>query len=56
MKEMIQKDQKLIISDKEKKAAELLMNLQLKVLQSKEIIWFKDVKTDIWINLCKFDK
>jgi Fe-S-cluster containining protein len=56
MKEMIQKDQKLIISDKEKKAAELLMNLQLKVLQSKEIIWFKDVKTGIWIKMCKLDK
>lgn len=56
IKEMIQKDQKLIISEKERKAAELLMNLQLKVLQNKEIVWFKDVKTGIWINMFKLVK
>lgn len=56
MKEMIQKDQKLIVSDKERKAAEILMNLQLKILQNKEKAWFKDVKTGIWINLSILDK
>jgi Fe-S-cluster containining protein len=56
MKEMIQKDQKLIILDKERKAAEIMMNLQLKILQNKKTVWFKDVKTGIWINLCTLDK
>jgi Fe-S-cluster containining protein len=50
IQEMIQKDQTLVITSEEKKAAELLVILQAKILQNKKTVWFKDVGTGIWIK------